>query len=400
MGKMQSQRWLLAVLISALCCAGVGPKAAAQAKPSAGKATPKNKDAQKKRSAPRSGALPPLPATTVVPLTPATRAVQPDDTLLYAGQAPELAKLTLSPWGSGSVEDNTQASVTNGGHSLKVTTLDSYQGAKIGFQTPQGLGSLTDPTRFIIFTLRLTADTRFQSTRLPAERTQSPGPPRMVLAQYSQQPRPPGMPLPPGMSPPGMPPPGMPFPGPGSNAPQPAPPVPPQQLTFVHITFTLASGAQADVLRPFPDLSQTDAGAGSEQWVDVGVPLAALHFAAGAASSPLQSITLGGNNYAVFYVGQIKITQDQTPITCFAGDTLTAAPGEPVTLHGTAGGGASALKYSWDFDASDGITEQAVGQTVTTVYYKPQDYKATLTVSDIDGLKKPATSTVTIHVQQ
>lgn len=393
MGKMQSQRWFLTVLLCALFCGVLGPKAAAQSMPSASKAA-KNKGTQKKHSVPGPGALPPLPATTVVPLPPSTRPTQPDDTQLYAGQPLDLAKLTLSSWGGGSVEDNAHASVTNAGHSLKVTTLDAYQGAKISFQTPQSLGNLTDPTRFIVFTLRLTADTRFQATQLPTENAPSAGQPRLMLAQYPQRPMPPGM-MPPEMLPPGMTP-----PSPGSSVPQTAPPVPPQQLTFVHFTFTLANGAQADVLRPYPDLSQTDAGAGSEQWVDVGVPLAALHFAPGAGNSPLQSITIGGNNYAVFYVGQIKLIQDQTPITCFAGDTIAAAPGEPVTLHGIANGGVSALKYSWDFDASDGVTEQAVGQTVTTLYYKPQDYKVTLTVSDMDGLKKPATSTVTIHVQQ
>lgn len=346
------------------------------------KTSPRKTVSGKSRVKPRF--LPPLKPAKTVPAPPIPQA---DDLLLYDGQNPAQSNLSLSAWGGGSVEDNAEVSFSKG-HSLKITTLDPYQGAKISLQKSINLGSLTDPQRVMIFMLRLTADTRnFRaSSEFPGSR------PRMILAQFPQG-------MTPGELPPGDMPPGMPD-NPGVNSAPQAAPLPPQTLSAIHLIFTRADGSQADVLRPYPDLSQTDAGAGAEQWVPISVPLAALHFAAGSPDSPLQSIVLAGNDYAVLYLGQIRITRDTTPITCFAGAGQTVQAGEAVVLHGTAEGGASSLKYSWDFDASDGITEQAAGLSVTTQYFKPKDYTATLTVSDIDGLKKPAVSTITIHVQQ
>ena len=65
-------------------------------------------------------------------------------------------------------------------------------------------------------------------------------------------------------------------------------------------------------------------------------------------------------------------------------------------FHGTADGGASALRYTWNFGASGTDAEQAEGQTVQTQYDTAGNYTVTLTVSDLDGIKKPATSTVTV----
>lgn len=352
----------------------------AQAAPK--KASPRKPAAAKPRV--KSGFLPPLQPAAVVPAPPAPLA---SDLLLYDGQAPDQSKLTLSSWGGGSVSDNAELSFSKG-HSLKITTLDPYQGAMIALRTPVDLGSLADPERVMIFMLRLTSDTRNLRT---GSDTFIPNRPRLLLAQFPQ-----------GTQPPNYPPQGRPpfdQNGPGFNSAPPSAALPPQTLSSVHLIFTRADGSKADVLRPYPDLSQTDAGAGAEQWVPVSVPLAALHFASGAANSPLQSIILAGNDYAVLYLGQIRVTRDTAPIRCFAGDSQTVPAGQPIVLRGTADGGASSLKYSWDFNSADGITEEASGPSVTTSYTQPKDYTVTLTVSDIDGLKKPATSTVVIHVQ-
>ncbi len=382
MSSFQLQRRVLRLVIGLLAfCVLVASVNSGQAAPK--KTLPRKASAGKSHVKPRF--LPPLtPAKSAL----GTLVPQADDLLIYNGQALPQSNVSLSVWGGGSVEDNAEVSYSKG-HSLKITTLDPYQGAKISLQTPVNLGSPADPQRVIIFMLRLTADTRSFRT---GSATPESGRPRMIMAQFPQG-------MPPGNFPPGMMPPGM-LDNPGfAPAPQ-AAPLPPQTLSAVHLIFTRADGSQADVVRPYPDLSQTDAGAGSEQWIPISVPLAALHFAAGAADSPLQSIIIAGNDYAVLYLGQIRLTRDTTPITCFAGANQTVSAGEGVALRGTADGGASSLKYSWDFDASDGITEQANGLSVTTQYLKPKDYTATLTVSDIDGLKKPAVSTVTIHVQQ
>lgn len=360
----------------------------------------------------KPASLPPMTPVRAVPAAPPSPVTQAGDTLLYDGQSPDAAKVSIASWGGGAVEDNAQVSFSKG-HSLKVTTLDPYQGARMSFQTPADLGIVTDTARTMVLTLRLTADTRVlppippptqngpdnggpddnggqmdqggqmdNGGQMDQGRRLDTGEPQIIMAQF----------LPPadGNAQPTTP--------AGTDAAS-SPPV--QGLTRLHLIFTLANGAQADIERPYPDLSKTNTGAGAEQWVTIGVPLSILHFSAPGGGSPLQSITIAGDDYAVFYVGQIKVTQDTAPVTCFAGvDDASVARDTPITLRGTASGGYSVLNYSWDFDASDGIAEQATGMLATTQYAKgPQDYKVTLTVTDVDGLKKPAVSTVTLHVQ-
>ncbi len=297
--------------------------------------------------------LAPMPVTAPKPpsATPA-----PGDVVLYNGTDVAAAGLAVAAWGGGTIEDSAEISFAKG-HALKVTTLDPYQGARITFNKPVDLENNTaDKTRMFLLTLRVTkVDRTF--TAPPTEDT------------------------------------GNGFPGQFGGGAQTVSGIAP--LKSLHLLFTLASGAQADILRPVPEVAD-----GTEQWVSLAVPIAAIGFPAGAGNSPLQSVAVAGDDYAVFYVGQIKLIHDATPITAFAGARQDVAPRQPVTLHGTAAGGASALQYVWDFDDKDGVSEQAYGPDVTTQFLKAGDYKVTLTVSDIDGLKKPAAATMTVHVGQ
>ena len=304
-------------------------------------------------------AIAPMP---VAPLKAPSAAPAPGDVVLYNGTDAATAGLSIAAWGGGAAEDSTDISFAKG-HSLKVTTLDPYQGARITFNTPIDLGSPgDDKSRMFLMTLRLTK----------ADRTFPPPAPTDDNGDG--------------------------FPGQGGfggrfrSRPRTVSGV--TTLKTVHLVFTLADGAQADTLRPMPD---ADAG-GGEQWVNVAVPLAALSFSPDAGSSPLQSVAVAGDDFAVFYLGQIKLIHDAAPITCYAGDRQEVTPRQPVTLHGSASGGASALQYVWDFDDKDGISAQAYGPDVTTQYLTSGDYKVTLTVSDVDGLKKPATATTIVHV--
>lgn len=320
-------------------------------------AAPRKPPAKPARLAPMPVAAPKAPSATPAP----------GDLVLYNGAAAQTAGLAVAAWGGGSAEDSAAISFA-GGHSLKVTTLDPYQGARLTFNTPVDVGNAgDDKARMFLFTLRLT---KVDRTFAPPAPTDDNGP-------QSGGGRGGG---------------GGGFGGRFGGAPRTVSGI--STLKTVHLVFTLANGAQADTVRPMPDAG------GAEQWVNVAVPLAALSFSPAASESPLQSVAVAGDDFAVFYVGQIKLIHDNTAITCYAGDRQDVTPRQPVTLHGSASGGASALQYVWDFDDKDGVSAQAYGSDITTQYLKSGDYKATLTVSDVDGLKKPATATVTVHVGQ
>ncbi|MGO8672444.1 MAG: PKD domain-containing protein [Capsulimonadaceae bacterium] len=173
-----------------------------------------------------------------------------------------------------------------------------------------------------------------------------------------------------------------------------APPV-----TTFRIRFTLANGSEAEILRPMPSVREFDDPVTT--WRSLAIPLSVLQFPAGQDNSPLKSITIGADGDATVYIGQINLVDDDTPIMCTAGDNQDVAAGDDVTFEGQARGGVSMLNYSWDFNASDGIMDEADGPTVTHEYATGnKDYTATLTVTDIDGIKKPCVSTTVVKVEE
>lgn len=86
------------------------------------------------------------------------------------------------------------------------------------------------------------------------------------------------------------------------------------------------------------------------------------------------------------------------PPVADAGADKTVSVNESVTLDGSASydPDGQTLTYSWDFDASDGIGDDAQGAVVDTEYDAPGDYVVTLRVDD--GLGLTASDTSTVHV--
>ncbi len=69
----------------------------------------------------------------------------------------------------------------------------------------------------------------------------------------------------------------------------------------------------------------------------------------------------------------------QAPIMADAGPDQTVD--EDVIVYFNGSGSTGALNYSWDFDASDGIQEDATGINVSHVYAQPGIYTVTLTIN-------------------
>jgi len=115
------------------------------------------------------------------------------------------------------------------------------------------------------------------------------------------------------------------------------------------------------------------------------------------------------NNYIAFYssdwsnaVQRPKLTvtvaevSDNVPVANAGGDK-TATTGSAVSFDGSASTDDKGIaSYSWDFDASNGITSEATGKTATKTYTTAGMYTVTLTVTDTSGQK--ATDTVNVVV--
>jgi len=117
------------------------------------------------------------------------------------------------------------------------------------------------------------------------------------------------------------------------------------------------------------------------------------------AAAELKSIGVFGDKFGQLYIGEINTLVDNTEISIGPLNDQILFAQQPATFVGSAEGGASTLKYSWDFNADDGIQEDAVGRVVTHTFPRSgsngeKKYIITLTVSDVDGLKKPVSTTL------
>ena len=101
---------------------------------------------------------------------------------------------------------------------------------------------------------------------------------------------------------------------------------------------------------------------------------------------------------------EATVIADETDLSVAPLDDQIIFALQPIAFVGAADGGASTIKYSWDFDARDGIQEDATGRTVTYAFPRSntqngqQKYTITLTISDVDGLKKPVSTTLEVEV--
>ncbi|MEQ1823151.1 MAG: PKD domain-containing protein [Fimbriimonadaceae bacterium] len=162
------------------------------------------------------------------------------------------------------------------------------------------------------------------------------------------------------------------------------------QLSTVRVIVSTSDGKKSEA---FVAVRQAD------NWRTVAIPLSSI---SGFERTNKQVIGLGfsGDATATFYVGDVKVVNDSTPIT---GDVspkndLNLALGDEIEFIGNGFGGSSILKYTWDFNDKDGIQVDAEGQVIKRKFRAPGEYVVTLTISDAYGAKKPIVKTIKVKV--
>ena len=177
-------------------------------------------------------------------------------------------------------------------------------------------------------------------------------------------------------------------------------------LKMMRLIIATTDGMKSEAFVPAATTVSVDRG-----WKQAGIPLQAIK-GFDRTNKIIKSISFSGDVTTAFYLGDIRVINDRTPIraettfkkaTCALNDTLTfAARGY---------GGSSVLKYSWDFDDIDGIQTDAEGPTVKYRFRKASndlqnaasmrpngEFTITLTVSDSYGLKDPYVTTIKVKV--
>jgi hypothetical protein len=329
-----------------------------------------------------------LGAAAVLILSIGTASAVPSITL-YRGEPATASGLLLSGWGSGQALD-TSAEAFSGSNAIKLTTEGYYSGGRLVFQNPIDITQqFADPFTFLEMAIKFLPG----QIRIGPNGT-TPG------SDYSG-PRGPGG-GPPGFGPGG--PPGFGGPGgpgtPGAvgDSSDPAAALlitPDTQRLRVLMQFEGGTAVAED--QPLIRFPTSEPG-----WVRVAIPFTQFKGAPRMASYRLQEMRVFGDAPDTFFIGQISTVTDNDPISVEPLEEQVVSVNDRVEFVGSAEGGISGLKYSWDFDKSDGIQEDAIGARVSHVYTKasPENkpYIVTLTVSDISGAKRPVSVETTVEV--
>ena len=192
------------------------------------------------------------------------------------------------------------------------------------------------------------------------------------------------------------------FGGPGGGQGAPGSSTKPSMKT-IRVIITTTDGKRSEAYLPAATSAPADRG-----WRMAGIPLQAIK-GLDKTNKVIKEISFAGDASAAFYVGDIRIINDGTPIRgqiMLEPKYSSYSLNSKVVFSGIGQGGSSVLKYTWDFDDSDGIQVDAEGPSVETRFrrasWTPQNptgtFNVTLTISDQYGLKEPYSTTLKVRV--
>jgi hypothetical protein len=272
------------------------------------------------------------------------------EVVIYQGTPVAEQKITVGGWGSGLASERASSPTVpsfNGTQILQVSTNGYYSGARLDFQQPIDItDALAAPDTYLQFMVW------FPNYVPPDDIT--------ALSTY------------------------------GTADLQGAPPT-----RFVRVVLVV-NGQQLMVEDHPVNLLLVENG-----WVKIAVPLSAFKGTRPTGKAMLSRLLLFGDTSDQFNVGAIETITDNEEIVVEQIDDQAATVFDPTEWVGEASGGLATLEYVWDFDDSDGLQEDALGNHVRHVYRTPKSdpgYTVTLTVRDKYGVKQPVSVTCACDV--
>lgn len=303
-----------------------------------------------------------------------------NEVFIYRGGALSQAGISVGSWGSGKASES-QERTLSGSHSIKITSQSLYSGGRIDFSNPVELySSDPEPDRYLVFS--------FFFEDKPKLIDPSAGTGNEIDADPYYMPT----------------------------------------VSKIRFVFVDDKGIMTSIMEPTTKVDEDD------NWVRVAVPLRKIKLQedmeidrllkdlaanknlkdpASAKSSisqgpyKLARLLIFSDISATFSLGEIKLVTDSTPIKAEINGTSMIGSNIKAFFLGATEGGLAPLKYSWDFNADDGIQEECTGMVGSHIYVSnrdipkdefSKDFVITLTVSDIDGIKKPAVTTFKVTV--
>ncbi len=339
---------------------------------------------------------------------PAAAQVVMNGPVLYQGDPSAKSGLKLSSWGSGTVEEDTKGVFGTGTMSLRIITHGLYQGASLQLGKSVDLGPYVD-NKYAYLSFVLVPPAAPNATSPASGGYGAPGRGGKGLGGG-----PGGFPGGPGGFSGGS---GGQESGPGggsyggyggrgesgrlNSTTLSVKYQTPHALQNVRVVLVTSTGHQLEALLPL------DSAVAEGQWKRLSIPISVIP-GIKTDDARIKEVRLFGDTPGVMRIGNIGVIVDETPITV---DSLPNRDLARLSAHEfriVARGGITPLAASWDWDASDGIQDEAQGLFVTHQFRKESGYDrnsnkildnvVTVTVRDLYGIKKPVTTKFSIHV--
>ncbi|MBS1713618.1 MAG: PKD domain-containing protein [Armatimonadetes bacterium] len=306
--------------------------------------------------------------TTLLALTALFAATAHAQTLYTPTRSAKDQGMSFKSWGSGTIAETDEAAF-EGTTSIRVSSRNFFQGGIVTFATPVDLGAAyADKNNLLQFVLRIPASATGSAPAAgggAAGGGKGPGRGSGLAGGESGG--------------------GSQNEGAGASA--------PVGLENIRLVLTTSDGLKSEAF-----LEVKGRGADERGWTKAGIPLHAIR-GFDRTNKSVTSIALAGDATATFYIGEVGVLNDATPVfgEITQGD-LNLALGDVVNFIANGYAGSSPLKFEWDFDAADGLQVDATNQVVKRRFSKPGTYVVTLTVTDVYGLKAPHTSKINVVV--
>ncbi|MDX2065215.1 MAG: PKD domain-containing protein [Fimbriimonadaceae bacterium] len=290
--------------------------------------------------------------------------------------------ISVAGWGSGTISE-TDETAFEGTRSIRISTRNFFQGGKLTYSTPIDLAAQASNRNNLLRIVYKPADGATVMGGMPGGMGVPGGRGGGTPFGAGSAPgggggmgMPGGMGLPGGGGAKG----GLGGPGGQSRNDE-------NVLKMIRVIVTTTDDKKSEAYLPV----NSSVATGERGWKQVSVPLQAI---AGfdRTNKIIRSISFSADVTTTFYVGELRVVDDATPIRGdFNPRQFNRQLGAEVIFGASGQGGSSVLKYTWDFDESDGSDSNvdAEGQYVKRKFRKAGVYTITLTIQDYFGLKAP-----------
>ena len=329
-------------------------------------------------------------AFALLPANPASAQKQrvktdkpPVSLVIYRGEDVKTSGLKIAGFGSGTIEESS-TQVYGGASSLKIVTHGAYQGGSLTFSKPVDIGSYV-ANKFAYLQFDILLQEALATTTAQGSSSSSVGGSQNSYAQYTS-----------GRGKGGF--------GGGAASGGGATATrlnydKERKISSFRTVLTTSSGKKHEFLL---DMKYA---VDDNNWKQLNIPISKIP-GLDASDGQITGVQLYGDAPGAFFLGNISVTEDSTPITLDEiGEKSAVAKLDVYTYRASARGGATPLLYSWDWDASDGIQEEAEGRAVLHAFRKAstvgtvnKPFTVTVTVRDLYGIKAPVSTSFKVYV--